>query len=278
MESIILKIGTRQVNIEGSLNLYNPLLITFDPVFGWQIVNQEGDVLRQPKIGKWEEPTHRFKERGQAEKFARQIITKVEKLQKAQPKPDANESDRTKRPNGYLVPVVGDAVYSVTGALIGTTKWKAKVLKVNPDSGTMVIEKGWEKTKAGNPSKMTVPIYLWTVENDPQKQKDIDKNLAEKEEAKAKAEKLLKQSKDSVDNAIKAAVESGIERLVTRDELKKGDIFYLYRNMDMTGDHIKQKYEYTSDTFARMFLPDGSREWETHVLGDKSIITVDNNP
>lgn len=46
----------------------------------------------------------------------------------------------------------------------------------------------------------------------------------------------------------------------------------------MTGDHIKQKYEYTSDTFARMFLPDGSREWETHVLGDKSIITVDNNP
>lgn len=81
MESIILKIGTRQVNIKGSLDLYNPLSITFDPVFGWQIVNKEGDVLRQPKIGKWEEPTHRFKKRSQAEKFARQIMAKVERIQ-----------------------------------------------------------------------------------------------------------------------------------------------------------------------------------------------------
>jgi hypothetical protein len=189
-------------------------------------------------------------------------------------KKEATGSDRAKRPNGYLVPIAGDSVYSVTGSLIGSKKWKAKVLKVNPDGNTMVIEKGWEKTKAGKPSKMTVPTGAWTVEDDPQKQKDIDKNLAEKKAEEIKAEKLSKQSVDSVDSAIKSAVDSGTERVITKDDLKKGDTFYLYLKMDRTGDHIKQKYEYTRDAFAKEILPDGSKESETYVLSPDVKITV----
>jgi hypothetical protein len=121
---------------------------------------------------------------------------------------------------------------------------------------------------------MTVPTGAWTVEDDPQKQKDIDKNLAEKKAEEIKAEKLSKQSVDSVDSAIKSAVDSGTERVITKDDLKKGDTFYLYLKMDRTGDHIKQKYEYTRDAFAKEILPDGSKESETYVLSPDVKITV----
>jgi hypothetical protein len=80
MESIILKIGTKHVNIPGSLELYNSLAITFDPVFGWQVINQDGDILRQPKDGN-SMPTIRFKKKSQAINFARQLIAKIEGIQ-----------------------------------------------------------------------------------------------------------------------------------------------------------------------------------------------------
>jgi len=175
--------------------------------------------------------------------------------------------ERVKSPNGYLLPIEGDPVFTYTGGLTGSSKWKGKVLKVNPDGKTIVIEKGWEKTKAGKPGRMTVNRGEWKVEDDPQIQKDNDRILGEKRQQEVEEEKLLKQSIYSVDNAIKIAIDSGKEKPITRDELKKGDTFYQYLNMKRTGDHLKQEYEYTSDGNAREILPNRKKGSEVRVLG-----------
>jgi hypothetical protein len=88
---VALKVGTKQVNIKGSPELYKELSLTHDPSLGWQITNKKGDVLRQPKNGKLE-PTHRFKEKSQAQNFAKQVIAKVDRMTgkpatKSEPKP-----------------------------------------------------------------------------------------------------------------------------------------------------------------------------------------------
>jgi len=90
---VALKIGKKSVNLKDDLDSYKDLRITADPVLGWQVINKNGDVLREPPSGNTA-PSHRFKKREQAEKFANDVMTRVEKLlQKAQPKPDADVSD-----------------------------------------------------------------------------------------------------------------------------------------------------------------------------------------
>ena len=76
---VALKVGTKQVNIVGSPELYKELNLTHDPSLGWQLTNKKGDVLRQPKDGQLQ-PTHRFKEKSQAENFAKQVIAKVDRM------------------------------------------------------------------------------------------------------------------------------------------------------------------------------------------------------
>jgi hypothetical protein len=90
---VALKIGKKSVNLKDDLDSYKDLRITADPVLGWQVINKNGGVLREPPNGNTA-PSHRFKKREQAEKFANDVMTRVEKLlQKAQPKPDADVSD-----------------------------------------------------------------------------------------------------------------------------------------------------------------------------------------
>jgi len=84
---LALKIGKKSVNLTDDLDSYRDLKLTADPVLGWQVINKNGDVLREPPNGNMA-PSHRFKKREQAEKFANDVMTRVEKLQKAQPKPD----------------------------------------------------------------------------------------------------------------------------------------------------------------------------------------------
>ena len=93
---VALKIGKKSVNLKDDLDSYKDLRITADPVLGWQVINKNGNVLREPPKGNTA-PSHRFKKREQAEKFANDVMTRVEKLQKAQPKPDADVSDSDKR-------------------------------------------------------------------------------------------------------------------------------------------------------------------------------------
>lgn len=99
---VALKVGTKQVNIKGSPDLYKELNLTHDPSLGWQITNKKGDVLRQPKNGQLQ-PSHRFKEKSQAENFAKQVIAKVDRMTR---KP-ATKSEPKSTPNSTGVKGAG---------------------------------------------------------------------------------------------------------------------------------------------------------------------------
>jgi hypothetical protein len=85
---VALKVGKKSVNLTDDLDSYRDLKLTADPVLGWQVINKNGDVLREPPNGNMA-PSHRFKKREQAEKFANTVMAQVEKLQKAQLKKEA---------------------------------------------------------------------------------------------------------------------------------------------------------------------------------------------
>lgn len=85
---VALKVGKKSVNLTDDLDSYRDLKLTADPVLGWQVINKNGDVLREPPNGNMA-PSHRFKKREQAEKFANTVMARVEKLQKAQLKKEA---------------------------------------------------------------------------------------------------------------------------------------------------------------------------------------------
>ena len=158
---VALKVGTKQVNIKGSPELYKELSLTHDPSLGWQITNKKGDVLRQPKNGKLE-PTHRFKEKSQAQNFAKQVIAKVDRMTgkpatKSEPKPDADVSDSDKRSFESLY----TTKLSSAQQLLNLEK-NAKIARISPsedqknydkkqpdlniDSGPGIME-GWRTAK-----------------------------------------------------------------------------------------------------------------------------------
>ncbi|ADZ31568.1 hypothetical protein PaVLD_ORF061R [Planktothrix phage PaV-LD] len=153
---VALKIGKKSVNLKDDLDSYKDLRITADPVLGWQVINKNGDVLREPPNGNTA-PSHRFKKREQAEKFANDVMTRVEKLQKAQPKPDADVSDSDKRSFESLY----TTKLSSAQQLLNLEK-NAKIAQISPsedqknydkkqpdlniDSGSGIME-GWRTVK-----------------------------------------------------------------------------------------------------------------------------------
>jgi hypothetical protein len=153
---VALKIGKKSVNLKDDLDSYKDLRITADPVLGWQVINKNGNVLREPPKGNTA-PSHRFKKREQAEKFANDVMTRVEKLQKAQPKPDADVSDSDKRSFESLY----TTKLSSAQQLLNLEK-NAKIARISPsedqknydkkqpdlniDSGPGIME-GWRTAK-----------------------------------------------------------------------------------------------------------------------------------
>lgn len=188
--------------------------------------------------------------------------------------PFSNKPDREKTPDGYLLPIEGESVFTHTAGMMGASKWNAKVVKVNSDGKTMVIEKGWEQTKTGKPSKMTVSRKEWKVEDDPQIKINNEKLLKERKQEEDEAERKAKQSIESVNTAVKSAVDSRLEKLVTKDDLKKGDVFNAYFNSKYSGDYIKQTFEYTKNGFAKEILPNGKKGSEMFIVTGQELITV----
>lgn len=89
----ILKVGAKQVDLPKPLSSYSNLNLSHDPSLGWQVTDKDGDVLRQPKTN-GQVSSHRFKERGQAENFAKTVMAKVDRAIAKQQK--ATKSEQTK--------------------------------------------------------------------------------------------------------------------------------------------------------------------------------------
>ena len=167
---VALKVGTKQVNIKGSPELYKELSLTHDPSLGWQITNKKGDVLRQPKNGKLE-PTHRFKEKSQAQNFAKQVIAKVDRMTgkpatKSEPKPIPDKAG-VKGAGGKTVdqqykdiiakskdPV--ETEKALGEALLGGSLWNAQKREYDRDISDLrdgKVKKGYETYTQGNVNK-----------------------------------------------------------------------------------------------------------------------------
>ena len=143
---VALKVGTKQVNIKGSPELYKELNLTHDPSLGWQVTNKNGDVLRQPKDGNLQ-PTHRFKEKSQAENFAKQVMAKVNRMTgkpatKSEPKQTPN-STGVKGTGGKTFDLdnlwrqTADAAYSKNkdGVSKNLEQWRQVVKKLESGEG-----------------------------------------------------------------------------------------------------------------------------------------------
>lgn len=143
---VVIKVGAKQVNIVGSSDLYKELNLTHDPSLGWQVTNKNGDVLRQPKNGNLQ-PSHRFKEKSQAENFAKQVIAKVNRMTgkpatKSEPKQTPN-STGVKGTGGKTFDLdnlwrqTADAAYSKNkdGVSKNLEQWRQVVKKLESGEG-----------------------------------------------------------------------------------------------------------------------------------------------
>ena len=151
---------------------------------------------------------------------------------------------RKVREDGYLIPIVGDKVYTYTGGMFGASKWTATVIKINEDGKTMQIEKDWQKTKSNKPSRMTVDIDTWKVENDPQH--EIERQKAKEEKMKEKAEEKAKNmaAKEATEKAYNDAIASGKEIPFDVKKAKKGDVITTYCENTYMGNCSIYKYKY----------------------------------
>ena len=158
---------------------------------------------------------------------------------------ESTTTDRQYRPDGSMVPMKGDRVFQTNGGIFSNKTYYGIVDSVI-DKSKMRIIKEWKTTKSGGISRMTVNIDQWTVDEDPQIQKDIDQAKRDREiekqiaiENKEKAHSLMK-------SAIDHAIASGKETFCFYpNELKIGDKIASYYPNETTGSYHKIIQEFT---------------------------------
>ena len=62
-------------------DVHNEIKLTHDPIFGWQLVGVDSQVLREPLNSQTkEQPTLKFKTREGASKFATKLMAKIKNI------------------------------------------------------------------------------------------------------------------------------------------------------------------------------------------------------
>ena len=139
-----IKLGNKSVRIAENPDNYRKIDITFDPVTGWLPIDSKGNELSDPTKWGTSSFTHRFKERSQAENFARKVMDKVEKqypVSKAE-KPASRGMAVTYNKQGDLS--AGSAAKKIKGAIAtsATPKSRKVVKGMSPrDRGKFDVNK-----------------------------------------------------------------------------------------------------------------------------------------